>query len=120
MQPDSSQGYYRLGFTLYLQKKYTQAIAQYTKAIEKRKDFDELYYWRGMAYYVLKDYKSTITDLDKAEMLNKMKYNLIGIYITRSFAKSFLGDKQGECEDLHKAANLGQEEAKKKYLKKCL
>lgn len=120
MQPDNSQGYARLGTTLVVQKRYGLAIVQLSKGIERRDNSEFLYYWRGSAYYGNKDYKLAIEDFDKAEKFNTDTMNLIGIYIPRSFAKSFLGDTKGECEDLHKVANLGHKEAKNKYLKKCL
>lgn len=119
MQPDSSQGYARLGTTLVVQKRYGLAIVHLSKAIERRSNSEYLHHWRGSAYYGNKNYELAIADFDKAEELNTIKMNLISIYIPRSFAKSFLGDKKGECEDLHKAANLGHEEAKRKYLEKC-
>ena len=47
-------------------KKYNEAIADYSKAIEIKPNKDQAYYNRGIAYYILEKYNEAIADYSKA------------------------------------------------------
>ena len=46
------------------EKLHTQAIVEFTKAIERNKKYTEAYYQRGIVYYQISDYKKAIADFE--------------------------------------------------------
>lgn len=91
-------------------KKYDKAIYNYTIAIQLSPENEEPYAYRGRAYYEIDSLKSSKSDFDKAIQLNK---NFGYAYTNRALLKyTKLNDKVGGCEDLNKAATLGDEDAK--------
>jgi tetratricopeptide (TPR) repeat protein len=59
------------GNNLVLLKKYEEAIAEYTKAIEINNNFSAAYYNRGLVEVVLGQKESGCLDLNKAEELGE-------------------------------------------------
>jgi tetratricopeptide (TPR) repeat protein len=57
------------GNSYYRQGDFTQAISDYTKAIEMNPDYPEAYVLRAMAYYKEKEYDKSWADVYKAEEL---------------------------------------------------
>lgn len=95
-------------------KEYDKAIENYTTAIKLLPNNEELYTYRGKAYYEIDSLKKSKDDFDKAIHLNK---DFGYAYSNRALLKyTKLNDKMGACEDLDKAAELGDEDAKS-YLK---
>jgi len=91
-------------------KKYDKAIADYTMAIKLSPENEEPYAYRARAYYEIDSLKKSKDDFDKAITLNK-KFSYA--YSNRALLKyTKLNDKVGACEDLSKAAELGDEDAK--------
>ena len=91
-------------------KKYDKAIENYTMAIQLSPENEEPYAYRGRAYYEIDSLKTSKNDFDMAIKLNK---NFGYAYSNRALLKyTKLNDKVGGCEDLNKAAELGDENAK--------
>ena len=78
LSPALVYAYFNKG-DIYLKKgDYTAAISCYTAAIEKRPDFGEAYYNRGIAYFQLGNMESGVKDLSKAGELGIMSsYNVL-------------------------------------------
>ena len=91
-------------------KEYDKAIANYTIAIKLSPENEEPYAYRGRAYYEIDSLKNSKDDFDKSITLNK---NFGYAYSNRALLKfTKLNDKVGGCEDLNKAAELGDDDAK--------
>lgn len=67
--------------------KYDRAI-YYTRKIPEKSDRIDVYCWRGVLYYFLKDYRNAVYFLEKAEKINpksmEVKYFLAEIYFAMS------------------------------------
>ncbi len=91
-------------------KKYDKAIENYTIAIILSPENEESYAYRGRAYYKIDSVENSKSDFDMAIKLN---HNFGYAYSNRALLKyTKLNDKIGGCEDLNKAAELGDEDAK--------
>ena len=91
-------------------KKYDKAIENYTMAIKLSPENEEPYAYRGRVYYEIDSLKKSKDDFDKAIEINK---DFGYAYSNRALLKYVkLNDKTGGCEDLKKAAELGDEDAK--------
>ena len=86
---------------------YIGAIEFFTKAIDYKNNFEEAYYGRGQAKYLLKDYYGAITDFTNAIDLNP---NLFNAYFYRGFSKGMLEDADGACKDILRAKELGKKD----------
>ena len=84
--PHKARPYYNRGLIYYQQNKFTQAIADYTKAIEIDSRLEEAYYNRGIAYAKQSDLNQAVSDYNKAININ---FNKAEAYINRGliFAK---------------------------------
>jgi len=82
---------------------YTVAIKYYNKAIELNPNWADAYYYRGLAYYELVNYKEAILDYNKAIELVPSDYRA---YAYRGDAKSEQGDNIGAMQDYNKAIEL--------------
>ena len=82
----------------------SNAIADYTKAIELKPDFVDAYNNRGLAKANLQDYRGAIADYNKAIELTPDYANA---YYNRGSAKAALKDLDGACLDWSKAGELG-------------
>lgn len=84
---------------------YKSAIKNYNNAISLRPSLKDVYYNRGIAKQVLKDFKEAIEDFDKAIEINAS--NIIDAYTQRAKIKhQVLKDKAGALEDFNKAIEL--------------
>jgi tetratricopeptide (TPR) repeat protein len=91
-------------------KKYDKAIDNYTIAIRLSPENEESYAYRGRAYYEIDSVEKSKNDFDMAIKLNN---NFGYAYSNRALLKyTKLNDKVGGCEDLNKAAELGDQDAK--------
>nr|WP_315247608.1 tetratricopeptide repeat protein [uncultured Flavobacterium sp.] len=95
-------------------KEYDKAISDYTTAIKLSPENEEPYAYRGRAYYEIDYLKNSKDDYDYAILLNK---DFAYAYSNRALLKyTKLNDQPGGCEDLKKAAELGDQDSKE-YLK---
>jgi len=69
-QPDNPMGYFYKGIALYENKKYTESIENYTKAIELAPDIADNYQNRGLTYFALGEKEKARADYKKALELN--------------------------------------------------
>ncbi|MEO7978890.1 tetratricopeptide repeat protein [Flavobacterium sp.] len=98
-------------------KNYDKAISDYTMAIKLSPENEEPYAYRGRAYYEINKLNNSKDDFDKAIRLNK---NFRYAYSNRALLKyTKLNNKAGGCEDLKKAAELGDEDSKKYLENDC-
>lgn len=101
--------YLRRGFTYIILEKYNEAISDFSKVIEFHPNHKWAYLSRGSAYNKVKEYKKAILDFDavlKIEPENEEAFN------NRGWAKKFLGDTDGACDDWKISKKLGNAEAK--------
>lgn len=91
-------------------KNYSKAIENYTIAIKLSPENEEPYAYRGRAYYEIDSLKLSKNDFDIAIKLNS---NFGYAYTNRALLKyTKLNDKISACEDLKKASELGDVDAK--------
>ena len=64
--PNNSEAYYMMGTSQQHQKKYTEAIASYTKALEFSNNSAKFYAARAWVYNDLDDSKARLADMKKA------------------------------------------------------
>jgi protein O-mannosyl-transferase len=83
---------------------YSQAIDDYSRAIELKPDYAEVYNYRGKAYYGLSNYRQTIDDYGRAI---EIKPDYTEAYINRGAVYLKQGDKISGCRDALKACELG-------------
>jgi tetratricopeptide (TPR) repeat protein len=73
LDPKGAQPYFNRGtIKLFSLTNYTEAIADFTKAINLHSDphEEDIYFWRGFARHKLKDYAGAIDDYKKSLQLN--------------------------------------------------
>jgi tetratricopeptide (TPR) repeat protein len=91
-------------------KQYDKAISDYSIAIKLSSNDPRPYGYRGRAYYEINNTKKSIADFNKAISLDK---NFGYAYLNRALVKyTKMNDFNGGCEDLKKASDLGEDEAK--------
>jgi tetratricopeptide (TPR) repeat protein len=66
----SSADWFYKGRAEYEKKKYVNAIAFFTKALDKDPAFSDVYSWRAFVYSLLRKYEKAIEDYNKAIELN--------------------------------------------------
>ncbi len=68
---NASVAYYNKGFIyLVYQKNYSQAVNEFTKAIEKNPQYAEAFYNRGLSYEYLRKNKEALADYNQALAIN--------------------------------------------------
>ena len=81
LNPNFPFTWYNRGNILLAQKDYRNAIANFSSAIEREKDFAEAYFNRGLCYVMIGENAKGVSDLSKAGEL--------GIYIAYNVIKRF-------------------------------
>ncbi|MFM6914039.1 MAG: tetratricopeptide repeat protein, partial [Aquirufa sp.] len=61
-----SSAFFLRGNAKWKEKEYSEAIKWYTEAIEKRPDFSDAYYNRGLVYQILEKNDEALADFSKA------------------------------------------------------
>lgn len=91
----------------YKEKKYKKAIEFYTVAVNYNKNLPEIFKKRAGTYFQIGDYENAIKDFTKVIELNPE--NNSTIYFMRGLSKTLLitEDKEGGCQDIKKAIDLG-------------
>ena len=97
-------------------KKFKEAISDFDTYIKMNPNSSTAHSNRGIANGGLNNFEEAIKDYSKAIEINP---NSSDSYFGRAGIKHKTGDKEGECSDLKKAADLGFERAKNLYEKFC-
>lgn len=66
---ETAKDHYTSGWYFYITSDYTQAISEFTKAIEINPNYADAYDSRANAYYKSKEYDKAWADVHKAEEL---------------------------------------------------
>ena len=112
----TTETYYNRALAYMLTSKYAEAIIDFDKVAEEKKDIAVFFFLRGSCKASLKDYKNAVLDFDKAIALNRTYGKA---YFSRGISKSALQDKEGACQDLKKAVDLKYLKAEDVYKKAC-
>ena len=101
-----AKDYYNQGDAYFKKGQTDQAIAAFTKAIEKNPRFVNAYYYRGMAYHRKKEDDKVVADYTKAIEINPQ----FGVaYAERALIYLVRKEYDKAWQDVHKAESLGQE-----------
>jgi tetratricopeptide (TPR) repeat protein len=95
--------YYRRADERSEQKDYRGAIAEYTKAIQLKPDYAEVYISRGRARYNLQDYQGAIADYNQSI---RLKPHFSGAFFGRGQSRFYLKDYQGAIADYDQAIRM--------------
>ena len=95
---------FKEGLKKNLDKKYTEAMADYTKAIEQNPDHVDAYMQRGtLGYRLLKQYNESLLDFDKAVQLAPDRADT---FLHRGIVKCHLLQFAEGLKDFNRAAEL--------------
>ena len=100
----SAMEYWQSGVDKYNEGDYYGAIADYTKSIDMV-DLDMTLYQRGWAYYMIKDFKSAISDFSKVIESKFGEEYYADSYKMRGISKENL--ELPCCPDFKKACEFG-------------
>ena len=99
-----ARGYFERAENFAFRGRFTEAIAEYTQAIELAPDFSEAYRKRAVAHMNLTEYDLAIADQNEAIRFNP---NHARAYYDRGIAHYFLKHHEAACRDMHIACALG-------------
>jgi tetratricopeptide (TPR) repeat protein len=99
----SAEEHGKRGRELLKQRKFLDAIAEFSEALRERPDSSLNYNARGYAYYMTQDYSRALADLDEAIRLNP---DYLNAYQNRSRSRKAAGDVAGSAADSKKAHEL--------------
>ena len=102
------------GFLAYERKDYSDAITDYDIAIDKDRNYAEVYYLRGLARRSLKQQEESIVDFNEALRLNPIHAEA---YCERGAAKYLLERYEEAVVDSDSALRLNPDYAKAYYLR---
>lgn len=116
---DEAWDAYTVGGEDYDNGNYKSAIKNYNNAISLRPTLTDVYYNRGIAKQLLKDFKGAIEDFDKTIETNAS--NIIDAYVERGHIKYHeLKDKEGAIQDYNKAIEINPNDANLFYRRASL
>ena len=61
----AAAAYFNAGMAHYEAKRYAEAAAEFSRALEVKADDGAALRYRGLSYYYLKDYDRSITDMSR-------------------------------------------------------
>ena len=104
--PESDIGYFSRAWLLRIDNKNTEALINYTRAIELNPKLFTAYWSRGSIYYELGEYQKSIDDFTKAIKIKPIKPKYAKIYFQRAYVYSFLGKYKNAFKDITRAIKL--------------
>jgi hypothetical protein len=101
-KPDSvlAAVYFNAGFAHYEAERYAEAIADFTRALEVKKDDEASLRYRSYSYYGLEDYNRSITDTSR---LIQMWPDNVDYYLARSAAYDEIKEPDKAIADCNQA-----------------
>ncbi|MBE9044238.1 tetratricopeptide repeat protein [Pleurocapsales cyanobacterium LEGE 10410] len=99
----SADYYFALGMFSYRQKRYMEAIKQYTKAIDCDSRYYQAYFYRGTCHCESERYQQGIKDYAKTI---EIKPDFADAYRYRGFIRQGLGDLAGAIADFTEVVQL--------------
>ena len=111
--PDAEE-YFLGGVTAGQQGQYSNAIADFTKAIELKPDYAEAFYFRGSNYYSKSEYDHAIADFTKAI---ELKPDYAEAYAFRGFVYNKQDKHDRTIEDSTKAIELNPDYSEAYYIR---
>lgn len=108
LKPDYAKAYISRGIAKARTGSFENAIPDLNTAVKLQPNNADAYLNRGVIYLNLKKYNEAISDFNSTL---KYKPNFNYAFFNRGIAKLSNGDKNGGCNDLHKANNLGFKQA---------
>ncbi|MDR1218030.1 MAG: tetratricopeptide repeat protein [Treponema sp.] len=104
-KPDPSlvAAYFNSGFAHYEAGRYTEAVADFTRALAVTQNDEASLRYRALSYYYLKDYDRTITDMSRLIQMNSGNEES---YLTRGAAYGKKGEYDKEIADYNQALRL--------------
>ena len=97
-------GYFERAENFAFRGRFSEAMADYTRAIELTPDFSEAYRKRAVAHMNLTEYDLAIADQNEAIRFNP---NHARAYYDRGIAHYFLKHHEAACRNMHIACALG-------------
>jgi tetratricopeptide (TPR) repeat protein len=101
--PSLATAYFNTGFAHYEAKRYTEAVADFTRALAVTQDDEASLRYRALSYYYLTNYDGTITDMSR---LIQMKPGNAENYLTRGAAYDEKGEYDRAIADCTQALRL--------------
>ena len=96
----SPRDWFLMGSAKYKCNACGQAVEDFAKAIELKKDYADAYYGRALSYLCLQNYKSAASDIEQAIRLNNKE---VLYYECRARIKSAGNDHKGAYKDFQEA-----------------
>jgi len=94
-----------------------KALADYSKAIELNPENPNVYMYRGFLYYQNADYTTSINDFNTVIEIDEQNPYA---YYNRGMAYIKLNDNNKACQDFHKSCQLGNTNACKMIISRCM
>lgn len=101
--------YYNRGVCNFFLKDFKSAMTDFNKTIELDPKFVKAYYYRAKFFYSQEKYTEALPDLGKIIELNPT----YSIFTLSGRIRKETGNKQGACDDLHQALQIGDKQAEK-------
>ena len=108
--------YYNRGNVKDMLRDFNGSVADYSKALELDPAHYRALFNRGYAYLAMENYAKAEPDFDA---FIRMMPSYVLAYYYRGFSRYFLGNKTACCEDMRKAAALGDQESASFITKYC-
>jgi tetratricopeptide (TPR) repeat protein len=109
--------YVNKGAVLQKQNDFEQALENYSRALEINRTNPNVFIYRGNLYYKRENYDQALTDFQEVLELDPnnhvARYNLGMCYFKQ-------GEKLSACDSFHKACEMGNKNACKMVISKCL
>jgi len=101
--PGKVRPYNNRGLAYFDQGKYEKAIADFSRAIELKRDYADGYYNRGLAYQKKREYSKSVVDYTEAIKINP---GYLKAYINRGQVYSANGDHENALPDFRRAIEI--------------